>query len=322
MVATLGVKPVVKPVPIAAPPQVAPIVTVPPPAPMGIVPQIVVPAQPVFVPPIAQVPPVIPTTTQPTCAQNAPVCFIHKHSKYITATAAALKNEDSNDTTDITIDTDSSGIITNHSPNAIELPDISYSVFLKVLEFLYTDSVGSVSLEVGIHLLIASEQFMLDRLKGLCEDLIRRDISTETVVSILVASHRHHAACLKDIALEYILNNLNDPVIMSGLAELKAEPDLLLEIIRRNTYNQQQQLLLHHQQQQQQASAYGPNYDGNATMSDVAVVNNVVVGQNIVAAVNNGGGRGGAAAAAAAAAPPNNNIVGPFGSNAEWNGRR
>jgi leucine-zipper-like transcriptional regulator 1 len=123
----------------------------------------------------------------------------------------------------------------NSNCQAIELPDISYYVFLKVLEFLYTDSVGTVSLEVGIHLLIASEQFMLDRLKALCEDLIRRDISTETVVTILVASHRHHASGLKDIALEYILTNLSDPVVMSGLSDLKAEPDLLLEIIRRNT---------------------------------------------------------------------------------------
>jgi len=117
----------------------------------------------------------------------------------------------------------------------IELQDVSYSVFLKVLEFLYTDTVKDVSLEVGIYLLIASEQFMLDRLKALCEDLIRRDINVENVIHILAASHRHNAAGLKDIALEYILGNLNDPVVMSGLAELRSEPDLLLEIIKRNT---------------------------------------------------------------------------------------
>jgi leucine-zipper-like transcriptional regulator 1 len=117
----------------------------------------------------------------------------------------------------------------------IELQDVSYSVFLKVLEFLYTDNLSrDTSLEVGIHLLIASEQFMLDRLKAICEDLIRRDISTETVVSILVASHRHHAAGLKEIAFEFILRNLNNPVVMGCLSDLKAEPDLLLEIIRRS----------------------------------------------------------------------------------------
>jgi leucine-zipper-like transcriptional regulator 1 len=125
------------------------------------------------------------------------------------------------------------------STAVIELPDVQYSVFLKVLEFLYTDNLSrDTSLEVGIHLLILSEQFMLDRLKAICEDLIRRDICTETVVSILVASHRHNASGLKEIAFEFILRHLNNTVVMSCLAELKAEPDLLLEIIRRSNLSQ------------------------------------------------------------------------------------
>lgn len=125
--------------------------------------------------------------------------------------------------------------LSGSSSSAIDLPDVSHSVFLKVLEFLYTDSVSrDASLEVGIHLLIASEQFMLDRLKAICEDLIRRHINTETAVSILVASHRHNANGLKEITFEFILQNLNNPTVMGCLSDLKAEPDLLLEIIRRN----------------------------------------------------------------------------------------
>ncbi len=101
--------------------------------------------------------------------------------------------------------------------NPIPLVDVSYLVFLKVMEFLYTDTVSDVSLDVGIHLLIASEQFMLDRLKALCEEVIRREITVDNVIGILAASHRHNASGLKDIALEFILRNLNDPAIMRGL---------------------------------------------------------------------------------------------------------
>jgi hypothetical protein len=133
------------------------------------------------------------------------------------------------------------GGIPGSSGAPIELRDVSYNVFVKVLEFLYTDTVKDVSLETAIHLMIASEQFMLDRLKALCEDLIRRDINVDTVIGILVASHRHNATGLKDIALEYILKKLSDPVVMTGLSELKAEPDLLLEIIKRNTETQSRQ---------------------------------------------------------------------------------
>lgn len=117
----------------------------------------------------------------------------------------------------------------------IHLQDVSHEVFLQVLEFLYTDTVYNVSLETGIHLMIASERFMLDRLKSLCEDVIRRDIDLENCISILVASHRHHADNLKEIALEFILNNLSSGTIRNGLADLKPEPDLLVEILQRTT---------------------------------------------------------------------------------------
>jgi len=49
----------------------------------------------------------------------------------------------------------------------IELRDILHDVFLKVLEYLYTDTVSDLTGDLGIPLLIASEQFMLDRLKAL-----------------------------------------------------------------------------------------------------------------------------------------------------------
>lgn len=106
----------------------------------------------------------------------------------------------------------------NSQNSPIRLQDVSYPVFLQVLEFLYTDTVTNVSLETGIHLMIASEHFMLDRLKALCEDLIRRDIDLDNCISILVASHRHHAGNLKEIALEYIIRNLSHATIRDGLS--------------------------------------------------------------------------------------------------------
>ena len=117
----------------------------------------------------------------------------------------------------------------------IEIKDISHRVFLKVLEFLYTDAIGEVSeFETAIHLLIASERFMLNRLKALCEERIRRDIHVDTVTDILLASQRHHAHGLKNMALDFIMRNLQDPTIAESLEDLKSEPDLLLEIIKRN----------------------------------------------------------------------------------------
>jgi BTB/POZ domain len=127
----------------------------------------------------------------------------------------------------------------------IEIQDVSYEVFLMVLEFLYTDTVveltsssSSSSLDLGIHLLIASERFMLDRLKALCEDVIRKQVHVDNVMAILVASHVYNAKSLKDLTLDFILRHLPHPAVMNGLSDLRSEPDLLLEIIKRNSGNQ------------------------------------------------------------------------------------
>jgi hypothetical protein len=151
--------------------------------------------------------------------------------------------------------------------NPITLSDVSHSVFLKVLEYLYTDSIQGVTLELGMHLLIASEQFMLDRLKALCEDLIRREIGVHNAINILVVSHQHNAMGLKEIALGFILENLQQKDIQSGLSELKSEPDLLVEIIQLSSKQsfagpQEQPNAQNQQQQAEMFMNGGPPFGG------------------------------------------------------------
>ena len=114
----------------------------------------------------------------------------------------------------------------------IEIPEMSYQTFMKVIEFLYTDTVSDISPELGIQVMIASEQFLLNRLKAICENIIRNEINLENVTNILLASHQHHASGLKEIALEYILRNLSKKSIQESLNDLKSEPDLLVDIIK------------------------------------------------------------------------------------------
>ena len=60
-----------------------------------------------------------------------------------------------------------------------------------------------------------------------------------SIISIRVLTltflSRHRALNLKDLSLEFILSHLEEPEIIRGLERLKAEPDLLVEIIKRNT---------------------------------------------------------------------------------------
>ena len=55
----------------------------------------------------------------------------------------------------------------NQENGQIVIHDVSYAVFLKVLEFLYTDTVSDISPNVAVPLLIVSEKYMLERLEGI-----------------------------------------------------------------------------------------------------------------------------------------------------------
>lgn len=74
--------------------------------------------------------------------------------------------------------------------------------------------------DTAVPLLIASERYLLDRLKGLCEDVIRTSITVENVISIFMAAHRHRAMGLKAITLEFIIEHL-EAVSLFALAILR-----------------------------------------------------------------------------------------------------
>ena len=105
-----------------------------------------------------------------------------------------------------------------HERLPIEIQDVSFDVFIKLLEYIYTDSLKNISLETGIQLLVTSEKFLLDRLKAMCEDAIRTHVTVDNISGILLTSHQHNATALKEIALEFILANLNSPSIMRSLS--------------------------------------------------------------------------------------------------------
>ena len=121
------------------------------------------------------------------------------------------------------------------SSGEVVVRDVGYDVFLKMLEFLYTDSVTDITPQLAVPLLIASERYLLERLKGLCEDSIQKSITEANVVSIFMAAHQHNAAGLKEICLDFITANLEEVKHTQGFHELKAEPELLLEIIMRSS---------------------------------------------------------------------------------------
>lgn len=137
------------------------------------------------------------------------------------------------------------GIQSNHEAAAgisslkrqpIEIKDMSCSVFKVILAYLYTDTLDEVDLDLGIELLISSDRLMLDRLKTLCEEIIIQKININNVFDVLLSTYHYNANHLKDWALKFILENLNESSIVEGLSLLKIEPDLLIEIIQLKSF--------------------------------------------------------------------------------------
>merc|ERR1712050_634151 len=115
----------------------------------------------------------------------------------------------------------------------IVLPDITHPVFLLLLEYIYTDQVGDISSDLAVHLLIAAERFLLDRLKALCEDIIRKSISIDNVVQIIMTAKSHRAEGLKDICMDFIITNEERIKTTPAFRELIQEPTLMYELLMR-----------------------------------------------------------------------------------------
>jgi len=115
----------------------------------------------------------------------------------------------------------------------IVLLDITHTVFLLLLEYIYTDQVGDISWDLAVHLLIAAERFLLDRLKALCEDIVRKYISVDNVVQIMMTAKAHRAEGLKDICMDFIVSNEEKIKSTAAFRELIQEPSLMYELLMR-----------------------------------------------------------------------------------------
>eukprot|EP00761_Pharyngomonas_kirbyi_P008549 gb/GECH01008561.1/.p1 GENE.gb/GECH01008561.1/~~gb/GECH01008561.1/.p1 ORF type:complete len:671 (+),score=138.00 gb/GECH01008561.1/:1-2013(+) len=78
----------------------------------------------------------------------------------------------------------------------IEIPSISYSVFLSLLEYMYTGTT-SIKPENLCELYIAADQYLLTSLADYLEQELIKHVSSENCVSLLFLSERHSAKKLK-----------------------------------------------------------------------------------------------------------------------------
>lgn len=113
----------------------------------------------------------------------------------------------------------------------VEICNVSYSTFLSILKYLYTDTTD-INLDTVMDLLQAADLFCIDRLKNICEQTILSSIDIENAAGLLQTSDQHGALELREAALRYIINEFDSVSKTAGFqAMARANVELLLEIL-------------------------------------------------------------------------------------------
>lgn len=89
----------------------------------------------------------------------------------------------------------------------IEIDQFSYPVYRSFLEFLYTDNV-ELPPEDAIGLLDLATSYCENRLKRLCQHIIKRGITVENAFSLLSAAVRYDAEELEEFCFRFCINHL------------------------------------------------------------------------------------------------------------------
>ncbi|GMI65038.1 BTB-POZ and MATH domain 4, BTB-POZ AND MATH DOMAIN 4 [Hibiscus trionum] len=131
--------------------------------------------------------------------------------------------------------------------NEIVVTDMEPRVFKALLHFIYRDSliddeefVGtssscmpSVSDALAAKLLAAADKYDLPRLRLMCESVLCKDISVNSVANILALADRHHAMDLKAVCLKFAAENLVAVMRSDGFEYLKENcPSLQSELLK------------------------------------------------------------------------------------------
>uniref|UniRef100_A0A8C2MKJ6 SPOP n=1 Tax=Cricetulus griseus TaxID=10029 RepID=A0A8C2MKJ6_CRIGR len=87
--------------------------------------------------------------------------------------------------------------------NRVEILDLEPQVFKAMMEFIYTGKAPDLH-SMANAVLAAADKYGLERLKVLCEDVLRMDLSVENAAHTLFLADLHSAGQLKTKALDFI----------------------------------------------------------------------------------------------------------------------
>ncbi|XP_008217289.1 speckle-type POZ protein-like A [Nasonia vitripennis] len=114
--------------------------------------------------------------------------------------------------------------------SVVNIENVEPEVFMEFLRYVYSGKVNDIK-EIAKELLILSEKYKLDTLFQICETTLSNDLDVSNVVKRLKLVHTYKALNLKKTAVEFVISNAKDIVVIPDFKELKDVPDVLCEIL-------------------------------------------------------------------------------------------
>lgn len=116
--------------------------------------------------------------------------------------------------------------------STIRIEEVRHSVFLCILEYLYTDTVR-INLEEAMELFEAADLYCIPRLKTMCEKRMIQSINVETAATIFHAADMHTATALRRKALKFIVAHFEEVSKTESFEEMgRSNMELVFEVLR------------------------------------------------------------------------------------------
>jgi RCC1 and BTB domain-containing protein len=111
----------------------------------------------------------------------------------------------------------------------VSLAHMRAPVFLALLEYIYVDAVN-VGAEMALELYAAADLYTLDRLKGLCEIIVQKNIAIDNAAALFQTADDLHSQRLREVCLAYMVRHFDMVTKTDAFAALSR--DLILEVLQ------------------------------------------------------------------------------------------
>eukprot|EP01126_Amoeba_proteus_P062447 TRINITY_DN8491_c0_g1_i5.p1 TRINITY_DN8491_c0_g1~~TRINITY_DN8491_c0_g1_i5.p1 ORF type:complete len:124 (+),score=36.82 TRINITY_DN8491_c0_g1_i5:283-654(+) len=91
----------------------------------------------------------------------------------------------------------------------VEIKGVEYSVFLRVLEYIYSYSITSTTPKEDIQLLIVADQYQILELKSFCEFRLQNHVNAQNFAEFYEISTTYNAKKLEISCVRWLLENIN-----------------------------------------------------------------------------------------------------------------